>query len=152
MTKTILLARPHPLLVDEMKPWLEKLGYIVKKAEKSADLSELAGKSAGAVVSLAVASPIGLTTEEVLQHLLQRSSALPILFAALRTFEQAKLEMERLSIELGIPASLISIGAASTSAVQPVPGTPAFLYVSKEDLADPKRRERAGTTLSRFFR
>lgn len=38
MTKTIPLARPHPLVVAEMRPLLEQNGYGVSKVECTANL------------------------------------------------------------------------------------------------------------------
>jgi hypothetical protein len=58
MSKSILLARPHPFIVEEMRPLLEQSGYGVTKLERLADLPALAKNCSGAVISLALASPI----------------------------------------------------------------------------------------------
>lgn len=59
MNKTVLLARPHPFIVAEMKPFLEQSGYNAVKPEKLDDMASIARSSAGAAISLAVSSALG---------------------------------------------------------------------------------------------
>ena len=63
MSMTVVLARPHTFIATEMRPLLEGLGYQTKKPELLADLDSIGRGAAGAVVSLAISSPIGETAE-----------------------------------------------------------------------------------------
>lgn len=148
MAKSVLLARPHPFLVSDMRPWLEQAGFEVQRSDTLPELSEKAPGSVGAIISLAVASPIGASAEEVFLALRRSRPALPVLFAALRPFEQAAVEIERLLKRIGIAGSVISLDSEAGRAL----GTAdSFLYVAKDDLADPVRRAEAKALLVRHF-
>lgn len=69
MSKNILLARPHPFIVAEMKPFLEENGYTLAKLEAIANMATLAPKAGGAVISMALSSSIPESAEEVFQRL-----------------------------------------------------------------------------------
>lgn len=77
MEKKIVLARPHPFVVAEMRPFLAEGGFTVSKPEQLADLPALLAGAAGAVISLALSSSILATAEEVFEHLRRINMRLP---------------------------------------------------------------------------
>ncbi|MBW8302008.1 MAG: helix-turn-helix transcriptional regulator [Hydrogenophaga sp.] len=86
MSRQVLLARPHPFIVNEMKPWLEQGGYSVQRPDHVDDLASHARACVGAVISLAVSSSMAASAADVLKIVRQANPSLPILFAALRPY------------------------------------------------------------------
>ncbi|MDX8379532.1 MAG: hypothetical protein R8K48_05740 [Gallionella sp.] len=151
MAKIVLLARPPPFIVSEMKPFLEQNGYVPKKLDSLTDvLAESAGAS-GAIISLAVVSSLGESAEDVFLKLRKSAPRLPVLFAALLDFSKMKSTLERLAKNAGIEITVLGIAAASEShAGLGLPTT--FVYIGKDDLTTPARRELASRILRRHFR
>jgi hypothetical protein len=81
MTRTVLLACPHPFIVAGMKPYLERSGYATARTENLPDLATQARSSANVVISLAVSSSLGESATEVFTRLPQGVSHVPVLFA-----------------------------------------------------------------------
>ena len=150
MTKTVLLARPHPFIVAEMRPFLEQGGYAAAKLESLADLAAQARSSVGVVISLAVSSSLGETAGEVFARLRQEV-ARPVVFAAILTFDQSKAGLDRLAEHANVDATILGVSSANENAA--ALGRPdTFLYISKEDLVDPTRRAIASRMVQRHFR
>ena len=145
--KTILLARPHPFIVSEMRPWLEEAGYGVRKSDTLGDLETLVTSSDGAVISLAVSSSVGASVEDVLSALFRKKPRLPIVFAALRSLQQVTPDISRIASGMGISATVIGVDGPSTSA-RSLGQTNCFIYLSKDDLVDPVRKQKARSLLS----
>ncbi|RBA23594.1 hypothetical protein [Herminiimonas fonticola] len=151
MTKTVLLARPHPFIVSEMKPFLEDGGYVAAKLENMADLATQAKNSAGVVISLAISSAIGVSAFEVLSQLRKDAPRTPVLFAAMLDFDSSKSNLTRLAEQAGMQATILGVAAGNESAS--ALGKPdTFFYISKDDLADPARRAIAKRMIQRHFR
>ncbi len=151
MAKNILLARPHPFIVSEMKPFLEHAGYEVSKLENSQHLSNHARNSIGAVISLAVTSAIPESAEEIFVQLRLSAPRVPVLFAAISPLSTLRASLERLAKIAGIQATILEINASN--AASPALGLPdTFLYFSKDDLIDETKKEIALTMLKRHFR
>lgn len=149
MAKTVLLARPHPFIVAEMKPFLEHSGYLAAKLESLADLAAQARSSAGVVISLAVSSSLGETAAEVFTRLRQAAPRAPVLFAAMLGFDKSQDSLERKNA--GIHATILGVATGNESAA--ALGKPdTFLYISKDDLADATRRAIASRMVQRHFR
>jgi hypothetical protein len=125
MNRTILLARPHPFVAPVMRPFLEEAGYAVSIADGKSDLS------AGATGK---ASP-----------------TLPVAFAGLLEFEKARPALERVGEQCGV--KITPLGVIPGSESNPGLGRPeTFVYFSKNDLNDPKKRGLATRLLRRHFR
>ncbi len=151
MAKTVLLARPHPFIVAEMKPFLEHSDFLAVKLENLADLAVYASKSAGVVISLAVSSSLGESAAEVFTRLRQSAPRVPVLFAAMLALDKSQGSLARLAKHAGIEAMILGVAAENEKA--PALGRPeTFLYVSKDDLADPARRAMASRMVQRHFR
>lgn len=151
MPKTVLLARPHPFIIAEMKPFLEQNGYQAIKLEALDTLSAQAGGAIGAIISLAVSSSIGETAETVFQRLRKDAPRVPVLFASMLAFDQARPGLERLAKQAGLQANFV--GADATPAAVAQLGRPeTFLYFSKDDLTSPERRAVALRLIQRHFR
>ncbi len=151
MTKTVLLARPHPFIVAEMKPFLEEGGYVAAKLENMAELSTQARSSFGVVISLAISSSIGVSAFELMSQLRQDAPRTPVLFAAMLDFEASKSNLARLAEQTGIQATILGV-AAGNEAASALGKPDTFFYISKEDLADPTRRAIASRMIQRHFR
>jgi len=90
MSKTILLARPHPFIVTEMKPFLEQSGFAARKLENLSELSAKAAGISGVIISLAVESSISQSAEEVFTALRKASSSVPVLLPPCLICQQCK--------------------------------------------------------------
>ena len=150
MSKNVLLARPHPFIVAEMKPFLEENGYTITKLEALANLPTLAPKAGGVIISLALSSPLPESAETVFKQLRQVAPGVPVLFASMLSFEQAQAGMERLAAQSGGQAALYGIDTETSASLLGRPE--AFLYFSKDDLASPERRVVAARMLKRHFK
>jgi len=151
MPKTVLLARPHPFIVAEMKPFLEENGYQTIKLENLDSLPAQAGGAAGAIISLAVSSSVGESADAVFQRLRKDAPRVPVLFASMLALDQARPGLERIAKQAGLQANILGADAAPTATAQ-LGRQETFLYFSKDDLASPERRAKALRLLQRHFR
>ena len=113
MARPVLLARPHPFIVSEMKPFLEQNGYAPRKLEAVAGIPAGVSGASGAIISLAVVSSISESAEEVFVELRKSASRLPVLFASMIEFTIAKGTLQRLAKNIGVKATLLDISPAS---------------------------------------
>jgi len=151
MSRNILLARPHPFIVAEMKPFLEQNGYSPRKVDTLADIPGSTSGAAGAIISLAVVSSIGESAETVFNALRKSAPRLPVLFASIIDFAAAKSTLERLAKNAGFTGAILGIDAASES--NPALGKPdTFLFLNKDDLVSPEQRALATRIIKRHFR
>ncbi|MHB0954362.1 MAG: hypothetical protein ACYC10_20905 [Allorhizobium sp.] len=149
MSKQVLLARPHPFIVSEMKPWLEQGGFSVQRPDHVDDLARHARTCVGAVISLAVSSSMAASAADVLKIVQQANPSLPILFAALRQYSQIRPEIERLLQSLGIAGAVLGMDQGAGSPF--LRGGRTFFYVSKDDLSDATRNSQARAFLMKHF-
>ncbi|MCI0492776.1 MAG: hypothetical protein L0Z07_07550 [Planctomycetes bacterium] len=148
--KFVLLARPHPFIVADMKPMLEQSGFTATALQKMADLSALARKSSGAVISLALTSPISETPESVFAKLRRSAPEIPVLFAGLPPLAKVSSKLAHLAKEAGIDAAILEIAAEHENSAQL--GAPrTFLYVSAEDFSSGERKSLAARIIARHF-
>lgn len=151
MPKTVLIARPHTFIVSVMKPFLEEGGFVTDKLEHISGLSSQTSGIAGAVISLALSSSITESAEEVFLKLKSVAPRVPVLFAAMLSFEQARPALERIAKLAGIQATITGIDLTPAVAAQ-VGRAETFLYFSKDDLTSPERRTVAARLIQRHFR
>ena len=151
MPKTVLLARPHPFIVAEMKPFLEENGYTTDKLENLGNLPALARDAAGAIISLAVSSSVGESAEDVFLQLRKDAPRVPVLFASMLSLDNARQGLERIAKKAGLQANILGVNATPAAAAQ-LGRQETFLYFSKDDLASPERRVMALRLIQRHFR
>ncbi len=151
MSKTVLIARPHTFIVSVMKPFLEEGGFGTDKLEHISGLSSQTSGIAGAVISLALSSTITESAEEVFSRIKSVAPRVPVLFAAMLSFEQARPALERIAAQTGVQATMVGIDATSAAAAQ-LGKAETFLYFSKDDLTTPERRSAAARLVQRHFR
>jgi hypothetical protein len=151
MSNTVVLARPHPFIATEMRPLLEGLGYQTKKPDHLADLDNMVGGAKGAVVSLALSSPIGESAEAVVRRLGAVSDKLPLIFTSMLPFEQAKQNLGRLAQAIQLSVTLLGVDDAMANASK-LGKRETFVYLSKEDITDPTRRRVTEKLISQHFR
>lgn len=151
MSKTVLIARPHTFIVSVMKPFLEEAGFNTAKLEHISGLTSQTSGISGAVISLALSSSISESAEEVFLQLRNVSPLVPVLFAAMLSFEQARRALERIATRASMQATILGIDLATAAAAQL--GRPdTFIYLSKDDLISPKRSKAAARLVQRHFR
>jgi hypothetical protein len=150
MAKTVLLARPHPFIVSEMKPFLEQNGYSPKQLDSLVGMASSVVGASGAIISLAVVSSIGESAETVFTELRKSAPRLPVLFASIIDFAAAKSTMERLAKNAGFAGTILGIDQASdSSSALGKPDT--FLFLNKDDLVSPEKRALATRIIKRHF-
>jgi len=129
MTRTILLARPHPFIVNEMRPLLAQAGFDVKAVINDAALAGIDTAScSAAVISLAVISPVSQSPQQVLATLKELGFAGKIIFAGLVPFERVENNIKQFLTASGWHIdvhALSSRDARRSSAV----------YIQQSDLA-----------------
>lgn len=151
MSKTVLIARPHTFIVSAMKPFLEEGGFGTDKLEHISGLSSQTAGISGAVISLALSSSITESAEEVFLKLKSAAPRVPVVFAAMLSFELARPALERIAKQAGIQATITGLDPTPVVAAQL--GRPeTFLYLSKDDLTSPERRAAAARLIQRHFR
>lgn len=151
MSKTVLIARPHTFIVSVMKPFLEEGGFGTDKLEHISGLSSQTSGIAGAVISLALSSSITESAEGVFLKLKSVAPRVPVLFAAMLSFEQARPALERIAKQAGIQATITGVDPTPAAAAQ-LGRQETFLYLSKDDLTSPERRSAAARLIQRHFR
>lgn len=129
MRKTILLARPHPFIVNEMKPLLLQAGFDVKGISSDSALTESRSSSyPAAVISLAVVSPVSQSPQQVLAWLKTQQFSGKFIFAGLIPFERVENNLKQFLTETGWNAE---VQALSSPTAQHSPG----IYIQQSDLA-----------------
>ena len=150
MSKMVLLARPHPFIVNEMKPMLEQSGYRVSKPSSLDGVGGMVNESAAAVISLALVSDMTESAEEVLGVMLRKKPTLPIVFASMLAFDRAVPAISQMAKHMGINAKVIGI----TSPAKVTAGTDSnktFFYLSKDNLSDPTLRNQVQLLLKSYI-
>lgn len=135
MAKKVLLARPHAFIVAEMRPFLERTGYLPTRLESLDDLDPgKLGSFSGAIISTAVVSSIPAKPAEVFAALRKHYPSLPVLFAGLTEFESTLPSIQRIVHELH-PAATILPFNDKAEAHPRLGERDVFLFLNKEDIA-----------------
>ncbi|CAA0090606.1 Uncharacterised protein [BD1-7 clade bacterium] len=89
--KTIILARPHPFIVDDMTAFLTTQGYdpLVCREDKTLNHAN-ATVAHGAIVSTALNAMVSYSVRETIDILHQKKPGLPIVLATLLSVELAE--------------------------------------------------------------
>jgi len=103
MNKNVIIARPHPFIVESMKPFLEEAGFSVSKLGSIDELASQSQRSAGAIISLALSSPIPESAQEVFARLRGTSARTPVLFASMLPIEKIASTLEALAKRVELP-------------------------------------------------
>lgn len=150
MEKLVLIARPHTFIVSVMKPFLEESGFETAKLEHISALASQTTGISGAVISLALSSSITESAEEVFLKLKTLAPRVPVLFAAMLSFEQARPALERIAKKAGIHVTIMGVDPTPATAAQ-LGRAETFLYLSKDDLTSLERRAVAARLIQRHF-
>jgi len=150
MEKNVLLARPHPFIVADMKAFLTRNGYVPNPLSSLDQLSGLKGSIKGAVISTSVTSSVSESTEDVIKGIRAKFPHVPIVLATLIEFDAVVKTMER-SIITALPgAKLLPVAAASEA--QPALGKDkGLLVIRRGDLIDKTLSSIADRLLLRHF-
>jgi hypothetical protein len=134
MQKSILLARPHPFIVNEMKPLLTQAGFDIKGVINDAALAniEMASCSA-ALISLAVVSPVTMSPPQVLELLKAKKFNGKLIFAGLVPFERVEGNLKQFLAETGW--NIEAPALCSAHAIDCSAG-----YIQQSDLAAPQAK------------
>lgn len=134
MTADIILARPHPFLVNEMSLLLQSGGFSPYRLKSAADLELTAPRApSGAVISAAISTDSPLSLVEAYTLIRGRYPRLPLVFTALAGFESIA---RRLRSELQLPAEVEIVAPASNVAHRRGIGTSSLvLLLSDADVS-----------------
>lgn len=140
----IILARPHPLIVDHMRDFLSANGYLSTMLDDLAELHSLAAsRPAGIVVSTsAVVSDSKMLFRDVLNLVRSLFPATPMLIPTLVPVDRLRQtfsDLNLLSVEACTPA-LADLGS---------PGC--LLVAQRDDFIDPARQAHAGAIIRMHF-
>jgi len=150
MSKHVLLARPHPFIVSDMKPFLEGNDFIPVRLEKLSELAKLKSTDlCGAVISLAVYSTIEESTEAVFTAIRKQFPALPIAFAGMLDVQMASKTIQHLP-QKSTTTHIIGIEAGNER--RPELGqADTFVYIRNTDLSTPEKIKIAAQIIQRHF-
>ncbi len=151
MGRNILLARPHPFLVSQMRPLLEECGFDMRVPANTADIPSSAITSSGAVVSLAISSAVPASIEDVYSTVRAVAPRIPILFASLPSFAQTQAALSRLARQVAANPSIHAAGGMEDRDRSLLGRVDTWLHVAKDDLNDPQRWEKALADIGRHF-
>lgn len=148
MAKKVLLARPHAFIVAEMRPFLERTGYLPTRLESLDDMDPgKLGSFSGAIISMAVVSSIPAKPGEVFAALRKRYPSLPVIFAGLTEFDSTLPSIQRIVHTLHPGAAILPFDD-STEKHPRLGERDVFLFLNKEDIAS----NAAESILRRHFR
>ena len=152
MPKKVILARPHPFIVKEMKEFLITKGYEPVGIENLKDLDTIeAADVAGAIVSTSVVSNVAESPHDVIVSLREHVPGVPVAFASLVEFKMIKESLlhalagvvDNPKVE-GMDDKAYndsSLGSKST-----------FVVIHKDDFTDDKKRFIADKVIGKHFK
>ena len=151
MKNKILLARPHPFIVSEMKPFLEQSGFSPLPIKDISELEGLASTSlSGAIISLAVQSTIDESAVMVFEAIRKQFPYLQVAFAGMLDASMASKAIKRV-----LPESIGNyhvIAADKNNERRVELGQPStFVYIRDSDLSTPDTAKIAALMLQRHF-
>jgi len=149
VSKTVLLARPHPFIVQEMKPLLEQCGYGVLKPDGVGVIDTQVKGCDAAVISLALISDVTASAEDVTANIHGVNPKMPLIFASLLPFERAVSTITGLLGKLGIAAHVI--GISSSNSTTSSNAAPSVNYLAKDELSDAAKCEQIKQLLRRHI-
>jgi len=151
MNNQILLARPHPFIVSEMKPFLEQGGLSPLPIKGIRELAGLASTSfSGAIISLAVQSTIDESAEMVFEAIRKQFPYLPVAFAGMLDASMASKAIKRVLPESIGNYHFIAVDKNNERSVEL--GQPStFVYIRNSDLSMPDTAKIAARMLQRHF-
>jgi hypothetical protein len=151
MKNAILLARPHPFIVSEMKPFLEQSGFTPLPVKDIRQLAGLALTSfSGAIISLAVQSTINESAEMVFEAIRKQSPYLPVAFAGMLDAAMASKAIKRMLAESVEKCHVIAAEKANARSIE-LGQASTFIYIRNTDLSTPDTAKIAAMMLKRHF-
>jgi hypothetical protein len=149
--RSVLLARPHPFIVAEMRPLLERLGFLPTPVSFEALQAGSGRSAAGAIISTAISSSIPQTAPEIYQVLVEHAPQTPIAFAGLTDIAVARSVIQRLASASAGALTILGVAeAAGQTGRLGQSGT--VIYVSKEDITAAGLSEQVARVLTAHFR
>jgi hypothetical protein len=151
MSNQILLARPHPFIVSEMKPFLEQSGFSPLSIKDIRELARLASTTfGGAIISLAVQSTIDESAETIFESIRKQFPYLPVAFAGMLDATMANKAIKRV-----LPTSIDThhiLAVEKNNERRVELGQPStFVYIRNRDLSTPDTVKIAALMLQRHF-
>ncbi len=151
MSKIIILGRPHPMIVESMKEFMERNGYEPFAISKIQDLKNIphTGKVHGAVISTAVKSVVKESYIEVFQEIRKLYPDLPVLFATIGNAE-SMAKILSLTLSKIIKDSVLYIADHNTQ-LNNLNLKKTFLIINRENINAPEYKEISDNILKTFF-
>lgn len=149
--RRILLARPHPFVVETMQPFLAANGWTPEMLADVGDIVRLGQAGyAGSIISTAPHASVRQTFLEVFEALRRRLPTLPIAFSTLLGWDLIAKEL-RIQVSRTVVTPEI-LRVSSDSLASPALGTThGILVIRKEDLTDPSAATLTARILRRHF-
>lgn len=152
MNKTVIIARPHQMIVENVKTYLKRNNYSPFRLEALSDLNKLeaSDKIHGAIISTAVTSVVKESYQEVFIEVRNRYPNLPIIFTTIVNLE-AMSELLKQSFIKVIPD--INFFYLNEEALRKNTFNPDknFLLVDNKSLTDSKNTTLANEILNSYF-
>lgn len=146
--KKVLIARPHAFVNDEIKAVIENAGFHPLTVGSSIELREIdLSLVSGAVVSLAVNSPVEDSIEDVIEYLRGNQPHLPIAFAALMSFDMAC----RLLSSMGLKNSGLLAVSEQTRRSSELSQATTYIVMQKNELLNGDNMDLLKYILSKHF-
>lgn len=149
--KIVLMARPHPFIMEPMSEFIQRNGYIPRSLTNLDELKRVAMVAVqGAVISLATVATIQESYLQVLQEIRKMFPKLPVVFATMGDAEQMAVSLTAI-ISTHIPGStIVTIQSAETS-IETLGSAATFLLVHLDDLKTPARAVKVDRLLQAHF-
>jgi hypothetical protein len=149
--RKVLLARPHPFIVSEMKPLLVSAGYMPSPLSEMNDITSGAWRDAkGAVISIAVSSVMPESAETVFSTLRSYAPEIPVVFAGLNDIDIAGGTIQRL-VKASVPDATVIPVRRNNEHVRGLGKGNVFLYIEKDVLKTAEGTALAKRMLQRHF-
>lgn len=149
--RKILLARPHPFIVAEMRPMLLSAGYSPSPLSSMDDIHAGAWRGAkGAIISVAVSSAMPESAEIVFTALRACAPGLPIVFAGLNDIGLARSTIQRLA-KSSVPDATVLAVEKGNERNQGLGKSNVFLYIQKDVLKTTEGVDLTTRMLHRHF-
>ncbi|PIQ29128.1 hypothetical protein COW36_17950 [bacterium (Candidatus Blackallbacteria) CG17_big_fil_post_rev_8_21_14_2_50_48_46] len=144
--KKILLARPHPFLVQEMSQFLLEEGYFIEPLRSFSELSIQVENSSAVIISTAVSATIQESAREVFAGLYKY--AIPTIFAGLLGVAQARSLIQEAVQDFYSEPLIVS---AESQERELIDARRPFLFICRDDLKHLDSRAKIARLLLRFM-
>jgi hypothetical protein len=148
--KSVLLARPHPLIVEHMREFVERLGFQPVPIAAVDEIAKTPSRGlAGVVISTTVKSVVTATYAEVLHIVRTHHPNVPVLFATLADPRSIAANLEALVQRMG--AGRVALTREIATDDRQLGHRDYYLLATKAEIAGASKTSHAGRIVARHF-